>query len=62
MRIERREFIMVGEYGEGSGFGNENEVDRIVESGVEKRFRLVLSLGRDRPTVPVLRRNGVTLK
>ena len=62
VRIQRREFIMVGEYGEGSGLGNENEVDRVAESGVENRFYLVLSLSRDRPTVSVLRGNGVTAK
>jgi hypothetical protein len=49
VRIERREFIMVGEYCEGSGLGNESEVDRVAESGVENRFYLVLSLSRDPP-------------
>ena len=62
MCIERREIIIVGEYAEWSGLGNEYEVDRVAEGGVQRRFDLVLSLSGDGPAVPVMWRNGITVK
>ena len=53
---------MVGEYGEVSGLGHENEIDGVAVSGVEHRLYLGLPLSRDRPAVPVPRGNGVTVK